>query len=65
MKWHTSQDNLIGPGHPYGLPYEPRRASVITPFRVTLALILLVGVIKVVNSGGNPESPQTAQEHLL
>ncbi len=22
MKWPTSQGNLIGPDHPYGLPYE-------------------------------------------
>ena len=42
----------IGPDHPYGLPYEPGQASVI----LTLAFILLVGVIKVVNSRGNLES---------
>ena len=22
MKWHTYQGNLIGPDHPYGLPYK-------------------------------------------
>ncbi len=54
MKWDDSQEKLIeiGLDHPHGLPYEPRRASVI----VTWALILLVGVIKVVNSRENLES---------
>jgi len=54
MNWHTAQGKWIeiGPDHPYGLPYEPRRASVT----LTLALILLVVVIKVVNSRGNLES---------
>jgi len=54
MKWDASQGRWteIGPDHPYGLPYEPGQASVI----LTLALILLVGMIKVVNSRGNLES---------
>ena len=54
MKWNTSQGKWteIGPDNPYGLPYEPGQASVI----LTWAFILLVGVIKVVNSRGNLES---------
>ena len=54
MNWDASQGKWIeiGLDHPHGLPYEPGQASVI----VTLALILLVGVIKVVNSRENLES---------
>ena len=51
---HVSQGKWtgIGPDHPYGLPYTPGQASVI----LTLALILFVGVITVVNSREKLES---------
>ena len=54
MKWDASQGKWIGigPDHPYGLPYTPGRASVL----LTLALVFLMGMIKVVNSRENLEA---------
>ncbi len=39
MKWHTYQGNLIGPDHPYGLPYEKGELM-----KARLFVLLTVGV---------------------
>jgi len=46
MKWHTYQGNLIGPDHPYGLPYEKgerMKAKVFVLLSVGVAAALLAG----------------------
>jgi len=46
MKWHTYQGNLIGPNHPYGLPYnkgELMKAKVFVLLSVGVAAALLAG----------------------
>ena len=46
MKWHTSQGNLIGPDHPYGLPYEKGellKARLFVLLSVGVAAALLAG----------------------
>jgi len=39
MKWHTYQGNLIGPNHPYGLPYNKGELMKVKVF-----VLLTVGV---------------------
>jgi hypothetical protein len=46
MKWHNSQGNLIGPDHPYVLPYEKgerMKAKVFVLLSVGVAAALLAG----------------------
>jgi len=46
MKCHTYQGNLIGPDHPYGLPYEKgerMKAKVFVLLSVGVAAALLAG----------------------